>query len=125
MVGLNIVLNLTLINFLGEAGLAWSTSICATLQAVLLMHIFQRNHIRSIVDREVGHSICWSILLSIIMAGAVVGATLGLRAVLDAEEVSMLLLLIVQSGSGGLAYAITARVARPAELRWALGSERD
>lgn len=37
MVALNLVLNLTLIWPLGESGLAWSTSICAYLQCLLLL----------------------------------------------------------------------------------------
>ena len=44
MVGLNLVLNLTLIWPLAEAGLAVSTSVAAAVQVFVLMAIFSRRH---------------------------------------------------------------------------------
>ncbi|MEM6458337.1 MAG: murein biosynthesis integral membrane protein MurJ [Planctomycetota bacterium] len=83
MVGLNVLLNLTLIWPLGVAGLAWSTAICATLQAGLLVRGLRR-HVDRPVDASVWRSVGRTATLCVAMAvgvGALVAvfdpATLG------------------------------------------------
>lgn len=71
MVGLNLVLNLSLIWFLGAAGLAWSTAVCGGLQAVLLITALRR-HIDRPVNGGVRRSWANSLLLTSIMAAVLV-----------------------------------------------------
>ena len=71
MVGLNLALNLTLIwTPLKEAGLAWSTAICAVLQVLLLVRLTRR-YTAHAVNREVVKSWLRSALVTITMAAMV------------------------------------------------------
>jgi putative peptidoglycan lipid II flippase len=130
MVGLNVVLNLTLIwaplapmgGPLGVAGLAWSTAICAAAQAVWLLHRVRR-HVSEPVNAAVWRS--WSrtvgltVLMSVILAGVVAWvkpATLSWSA-----NAGML------AGLVGLGAAIIfggAWLTRAEEVTWLLGPKK-
>lgn len=65
MVGLNLALNATLIWWLREAGLAWSTAITATLQTALLARASRRRLIAGpLLDPETGRSVAGFVLAS-------------------------------------------------------------
>lgn len=122
MVGLNLLLNVTLIwTPLREAGLAWSTSLCAAMQAVLMLWVL---HCRGISVRGQGvhRSIGQIVVLTAIMAACVwsVGKLFGDAA--DWWHALIELFVLVTVGSG--VYAIGAAVLRMPELRWVLGREQ-
>ncbi len=71
MVGINVVGNCTLIWWLREAGLAWSTALCAVLQALLLMRAANR----SLGTGPLGTGIAaasWKIVAGALVMGLVV-----------------------------------------------------
>jgi putative peptidoglycan lipid II flippase len=71
MVGLNFLLNITLIwTPLKEAGLAWSTATCAILQVCVLLRLTRR-YAAHVVDRSVVASWGRSALVTITMAAMV------------------------------------------------------
>ena len=71
MVALNLVLNCTLIwTPLREAALAWSTSVCAMIQAVVLLALIGRR-VPGVLQRAVGSSVVVTLLLTAVMAAAV------------------------------------------------------
>ena len=74
MVGLNLILNLVLIWPLQEAGLAWSSAICATGQVALLL-LFGRRHVDRIIDAQVLRSWLRVVWLTAAMA-VVIGVIL-------------------------------------------------
>jgi len=119
MVALNLVLNLTLIWPLKEAGLAWSTAISAVLQCVILTRVARGRLIDApLLDRPAALAIGRSALLTLAMGAAVAGLLLlcpanpawGLR--LGAVAASCIL--------GALLYAVGSLVTRAPELRWLL-----
>lgn len=129
MVGLNFLLNCTLIwTPLREAGLAWSTALCAVIQMVLLARVIRHRLSaridQPIVDRAVGISLLKTAALSVLMGTAV---WLFARAVLPAggsEDRAWHEMLLVLAGCvliGGGIYALGAGLLRMPELRWALG----
>lgn len=70
IVGLNLLLNLTLVWPLAEAGLAVSTSVAAALQVVWLSVLFSLRHAR--LDwRDLAHGVAQTGLLTLAMAGTV------------------------------------------------------
>ncbi len=118
MVGLNLTLNLTLIWPLREAGLAWSTSICALIQCLILAALSRRLTGLNPLDRPTTLACLRIIGISIVMAGAV--------AILDrllpdaATWTGNLVVLVALTGAGGLAFFALARMSRSAELAWLL-----
>jgi len=121
VVGLNLVLNLVLIwTPLKEAGLAWSTAICATLQVMFLLR-----HLRRHVDSPIGESTLPSMartcLLSIIMI-----ACLGLLMMILPsgnswlQQVQSLAVLVAV---GSIVFAGGAALLKMPELKWALGRQ--
>ncbi len=119
MVSLNLVLNLTLIwTPLGVAGLAWSTAICAALQAVLLTAILRSRGVTP-VNREV-----WSTLWRVLLATAVMAACVwGLSYVWTARAslLGSIGRLIGLTATGGLVILIASWAMRMHEWRWVLG----
>ena len=69
-VGLNLVLNLTLVWPLAEAGLAAATSVAAAVQVAWLVALFSRRHAR-LEWLELAGGIGRTCLLTAVMAGAV------------------------------------------------------
>ncbi len=119
VVGLNLALNLILIWPLGEAGLAWSTSLCSFLQVTLLI-IALRRRLGVIVDRDVRRS--WLIVLAL---SAVMGAAVWLvgRPLTGVEPgwSASLLALAAMVFIGGLLFLLGSLALRRPELGWALG----
>ncbi|USN98525.1 MAG: murein biosynthesis integral membrane protein MurJ [Phycisphaeraceae bacterium] len=118
-VGLNLVLNLTLIWFLREAGLAWSTAIASIVQMVMLGRIARRRLLgEPLLDSETRASIVRTIGTSLAMGLAVAAVVVfwpargswGARA-------SALVVAVV---AGGAVYAGVSRFVRAPELGWLL-----
>jgi putative peptidoglycan lipid II flippase len=119
MVGLNLALNCTLIwTPLREAGLAWSTAICAVIQ-VCLLAVLLRRRVERVVDRSVRKSWVGSAVITALMGGGVwlVSTFFGPAATWWAA----LLELAVLVGAGGAIVAIAALAFRMPELRWLMG----
>ena len=120
MVALNLALNVTLIwTPLKEAGLAWSTAICSIIQVLILLRVSRRFAV-GLVDHAVVRSWIKTLLVSAIMAGAV----LLCDALLPNREMSWrwsLLELAALVAAGTLAVASTSTILRMPELAWALG----
>ncbi len=111
MVLCNITMNLTLIGFLGAAGLAWSTAICATAQVVLLLRLIGRD-VTHLVDASVWRSWLQTIVLSIVMAAAL----LGVRGFLPTHVVGLLVMVVV----GAAVVAGGSRLLKMDEPVWLL-----
>jgi putative peptidoglycan lipid II flippase len=71
MVLLNLCLNLTLIWWLREAGLAWATSVCAMLQCIILGILCRGKIHAQAMDRTLIMSCVRVIAVSVVMAAAV------------------------------------------------------
>ena len=67
MVGVNLVLNLTLVWYLGVMALALSTALCAMIQVLLLLRSIRR-YVDAPVDDAVWRGWAKSVLLTVIMA---------------------------------------------------------
>ena len=118
MVGLNLLLNLSFIWFLGAAGLAWSTAVCGALQVVLLIKALGR-HIDRPVDGAVRRSWSNSLRLTAIMTVA-----LGLVMIVwpdrPGSAVASAVRLFALVGTGTAAITVGAYVTKAQELRWLL-----
>jgi putative peptidoglycan lipid II flippase len=123
MVGLNLLLNLTLIwTPLREAGLAWSTSICAAIQAVVMLWVLQRRGL-SLRSDGVPRAVMQIVVLTAIMALSVWAAD---RMLGDSTEWwPSLIKLLVLISIGGAVYILGAMAMRMRELRWILGRGSD
>lgn len=116
MVAVNLLCNCLLIWKLGEAGLAWSTSISAVLQLVLLARASRKLTDRPALDRATLRALVLTLCSTLVMAVAVV---LGREFVtLPRTWAGSLGRLVLAVGLGGAAYAATAAVIRQHELRW-------
>jgi putative peptidoglycan lipid II flippase len=119
MVALNVLLNLALIfTPLREAGLAWSTSICAMVQAVVLARALSRQ-VPGIVGRDVAAGVLRSVVAALAMGAAVVAV----GAVLPdgGDTRSMLIALVGKVAVGALVFAAVAVALGMDELHWAAG----
>jgi len=124
-VAINVTLNLILIWPLAEAGLAWSTAICAILQFVTLAIIWRRRHAApgAIVHRDLARSAAWTLLLTLAMAAAV-ALTLELLPAPGQTRGFDALRLAAGVGVGaGVFLALSIMVGRP-EPRWMLRRSR-
>ena len=117
VVGLNLGLNLVLIwTPLKEAGLAWSTAICAVVQASLLLYALRRR-LGAIIDRDVLKSWGRTAVVTAVMATAVwlvstvLGATDGSWKVAAAH-------LAVLVATGAAVAAVAAVALQMPEWRW-------
>lgn len=119
MVGLNLLLNITLIwTPLGIAGLAWSTGICAILQFMLLLKA-SRAHVQNPIDVVVARSALRSLVLAIAMGIGVGFVMLGLETGSTfLEHLWQLGILVVV---GTVIYGGGAMLLGMPELKWALG----
>ncbi len=116
MVGLNFVLNVTLVWLLREAGLAWSTSISATVQCLVLAWWCRRELRVEPMDRETWAGFGRVAAVTALMAGTVASALYLLPA--GATWAGHALNLAVAVGAGMVVYAAAARLLRLPELAW-------
>lgn len=123
MVALNLTLNLTLIwTPLKEAGLAWSTAICAIVQVMILLRLTRR-YASHVVDRTVAMSWVKTALATLVMS-AVVWTTAQLlpeRAMTWSWSIVELSVIV---GVGATVMAVASLAMRMPELSWALGRTR-
>lgn len=126
MVGLNLVLNLTLVfgTSLGVAGLAWSTAVCAILQSLILGRVLS-SRVGRLFDGDAVRSVMRTVACTLVMLLAVAAAMwfvpfdgLGLGTWAGAAVE-----LGVLAAVGGVVFSSAARLLRMPELRWALGRE--
>ena len=119
VVGLNLVLNLILIwTPLKEAGLAWSTAICATIQVMLLLRCLRRH-----VDSPIGIATLPSMLRTCILSIVMIIVIGGLMLLLPSgkswlQQVQSLAVLVA---AGTITFAGGAAMLRMPELKWAVG----
>lgn len=118
MVLLNLILNLALIWPFREAGLAWSTSICAIIQCIILAALSKRLTGMNPMDRATTLASLRIIALSACMAGTVVLADALLPNPI--AWTGNLLNLLALTGTGGIAFLVLAKVTRSHELSWLL-----
>jgi len=118
MVLLNFALNWTLIWWLGEAGLAWSTSVSAIVQCVLLAHLCRAKLGVAPADSEGLYAIARLVLAAVLM-GAAVWATLHFMPAPSGWR-GHALRLTAACGAGLVAYPLLSVVLRVHELRWLL-----
>lgn len=116
MVGLNLALNLTLIWPLGEAGLAWSTSISATLQLVLLTRLSRTLTHEPAIDAPTRNGMAMTLAATLAMAGAVLLSRLAMPE--PAAWSGSLARLAVSVLIGGAVFMLLAWRLRVHELRW-------
>jgi putative peptidoglycan lipid II flippase len=119
MVAANLALNCTLIwTPLREAGLAWSTAICATIQALVLL-LLVRRHVRSVMRGDVLAGAARTVVITALMVAAV-GAVLA--ALPEPRSWTWSLVnLMAAVGAGAVVVAVAAAALRMPELRWASG----
>jgi putative peptidoglycan lipid II flippase len=119
LVGLNLVINLVVIfTPLGLSGLAWSTSVCAYLNAAMLWRSLNRR-VGHLLDDVLWRSLAKTMLASAVMAVAVV---LVGQALPEGGAWSMQLLrLTVLATVGALVVFLMARWLHMPEWRWAIG----
>ncbi|MCH2133948.1 MAG: murein biosynthesis integral membrane protein MurJ [Phycisphaerales bacterium] len=118
VVVLNLVLNLVLIwTPLREAGLAWSTAICATLQLTILLR-YLRRHVDLPLDRSTRVSFMKTVALTLVMVVALEGVMLMPFEWYWIQYVQQLATLVLV---GTLVIAGGAKLLGMPELRWALG----
>jgi len=115
---LNLILNCTLIWFLREAGLAWSTAVCAILQVMALLLLLRRQ-LPGVIDASVRLSWIRSVIATAVMAGILIGIDRTMPAPLAWRE--HLLHLFVLVAGGAVVVAFLAITFRMPEFRWALG----
>jgi putative peptidoglycan lipid II flippase len=118
MVILNFTLNWTLIWPLGEAGLAWSTSIAAMVQCGVLALLCRRLLPEPLIDAETTRAGAKIILAAAIMAAAVFASQRALP--IPATWTGHLISLGVACGTGAVAYLFASTALRLHELRWLL-----
>jgi len=117
---LNIVLNCSLIwTPLREAGLAWSTAICSTVQGLVLLALLRRR-IGPIVDRRVALAAAKSAVAATLMGVAVWLVAIALP-VIGAGWVAMFVRLLVLVIVVTVVFAGVARLLRMVEWGWAAG----
>jgi len=114
MVALNLVLNMTLIWKLGPAGLAWSTSIAATGQTLLLTIWLRRKLGGPLLSPESRRAIAYTVLGAGVM-GVAVGLT---RAFMEPGWIRLTASVAV----GATSFAALSAALRRPELRWLLVS---
>jgi putative peptidoglycan lipid II flippase len=118
MVALNLTLNLTLIWPLGTAGLAWSTSICAMIQTVILLQLVKR-YVPQPVDGDVKRSWLTTAGLTVLMT-AVLWPVVHVLPINEMNRVLVIVVLGSLAGGGGAIFLGAAWLTKMPELRWLL-----
>ena len=115
----NLLLNCTLIwTGLREAGLAWSTALCAVAQSVVLLVLIRRR-VPDILAATVVASGARTVALTVAMAATVAGTLAVMPSAVT--WLQTLVNLLVAVGVGLLVVTGGARLLGMPELRWALG----
>lgn len=130
MVGVNVLLNISLIWSLREAGLAWATSISATLQCLTLFILLRKklaattgSHVK-IIDLEVRSAILRIGVATALMALAVLVVQWALPAAPFLREIgawgAQLIRLLIAVLTGGACFTLAAWMLGCQEPRWLL-----
>lgn len=116
VVALNFVLNWVLIWFLAEAGLAWSTSLCAIVQCALLARTLHKAAGVSPIDPATARAFAGIVVAAALMTLAV----LAVRWLLPEARTwhNRAIALALACTVGCFAYALSATVLKLPELRW-------
>ncbi|MBC7833483.1 MAG: murein biosynthesis integral membrane protein MurJ [Phycisphaerales bacterium] len=122
MVGLNVALNVILIWPLHEAGPPWATSISATLQCLILMHLCRTRLDAPVLDAQTRGACARIALASAFMACPVLA--FGFLWERPADWSAAALRLLAASVLGAIAYLVAARLLRLPELGWLLSRRR-
>lgn len=123
MVILNFLLNITLIwTPLKEAGLAWSTAICAIVQVTILLRLI-RKHADHAIDDAVMRSWFKTAIITAIMAAIVfaLDSTLAPSRSLAGTWRWSVIELCVLVSAGAIVVAVMSFMLRMPEFAWALG----
>lgn len=116
MVLLNLTLNLSLIWWLGAAGLAWSTAISAAMQVVLLV-LFLHKRVAKPIDAQVISSWTRTVIATTVMAGVLFAGTFRINpAALSWTQSAGLLLGMVAVGA--TVFFAMAKLTKAEELGW-------
>jgi putative peptidoglycan lipid II flippase len=122
VVALNLVLNCTLIWWLREAGLAWSTAACSIVQVAVLLVLLQRR-VGAIVDRGVRASWLRSVVATAVMTGVLLLVAIALPdrdPGTDGTWLAAAGRLLALVAVGGLVFVTAALTLRMPELRWVI-----
>jgi putative peptidoglycan lipid II flippase len=120
IVGLNLLINVVIIwTPLREAGLAWSTSLCAVIQSAWLIAALNRQGTVAI-DATVGRSLIKVGVLTAVMAGAVATAAGLFWSPADTWMTTLVVLVGLIVLGVGIIVAGSVAMKMP-ELKWALG----
>ena len=122
IVAVNLALNCTLIWKLGEAGLAWSTSISAILQLILLTRFSRKLTHERTLDRPTIGGFSKTILATLAMAAAVL--LVGTLLTFPATWLGSLAHLGLAVGVGGGSFFLLTLLLGQHELRWLLPRRR-
>lgn len=120
MVAINLGLNLSLIWWLREAGLALATGICAVLQALVVAYVATRKLNVHILDRPLVTGIIKICLVAAVMGACVLASNwlFTSQGLVDGRWWSHFLRLLCATAVGMFSYAAAAYLLRAAELRW-------
>ena len=119
VVVLNLILNLILIwTPLKEAGLAWSTAICATIQTAILLRML-KVHVDSPLGKTTIPSMARTVLLTILMVIGLQGVMMVMPA--GQDWMHQLLSLAVLVAVGTVIVAGGSAIMKMPELKWAVG----
>ena len=122
MVFFNLTLNLTLVWYMGAAGLAWSTAITAVCQTILML-LAIRKHIDAPVDRHVVLAWLRCAIITAIMTIVLILIMMRYDAVVVGRGQSALL-LVTMVGMGIIVFVAGAWISRADELKWLLTRKR-
>ncbi|MHC4218817.1 MAG: murein biosynthesis integral membrane protein MurJ [Planctomycetota bacterium] len=101
-----------------RTGLAWSTAICATIQALVLLGLVRR-HARAVLRADVLAGVARTVAVTAVMALAVGAVTVLMPE--PGSWMQKLLNLFAAVGTGALVVIVAAATLRMPELRWASG----
>ncbi|MCH2139401.1 MAG: murein biosynthesis integral membrane protein MurJ [Phycisphaerales bacterium] len=119
MVGLNLMLNIILIwTPLREAGLAWSTAICAALQSAILLWLLNRRGI-DVFSARVRRTTRQTYVATVVMSAAVILIKWGWPTPVDWFPSMLRMLVLVAAGAA--AVWLVARMLGMPEQRWVRG----
>ncbi len=116
MVGVNVALNCVLIWWLREAGLAWSTAVCAVGQTVLLVWMANRKMEGGLRLGSMVRPVAMVVVGSLLMGLCVWGVRRGLYS--EGSWMSGLFAVVLMTLTGALVYGLWAIWAKMDELGW-------